>query len=83
MDEVMTILWQMSAWDGLSDVKKLQSLSVNLSAGQIASWDKLSNVKKLQHRMQSIKGQELSMSNLWATQCDQIWFHNFDEFMCD
>jgi hypothetical protein len=55
MDQVMTVLRQMAAWDRLTDEERLQR-SANLSAGQMAAWDRLTD----EERLQRIKGQELS-----------------------
>jgi hypothetical protein len=59
MDQVMTVLRQMAAWDRLTDEEKLQRSDIA--------------------RMNLIKGQELSKTNLRAIENDRIWFRNFDE----
>jgi hypothetical protein len=74
MDQVMTVLRQLAAWDRLTDAEKLQG-SANLSDGQLAAWDRLTDAE----RLQGIKGLKLGKSNLRAIENDRIWFRNFDE----
>jgi hypothetical protein len=74
MDQVMTVLRQMAAWDRLTDEERLQR-SANLSDGQMAAWDRLTD----EERLQRIIGLKLDNSNLRAIENDRIWFRNFDE----
>jgi hypothetical protein len=74
MDQVMTVLRQMAAWDRLTDAERSQR-SANLSDGQMAAWGRLTD----EERLQRIKGLKLDKSNLWAIENDRIWFRNFDE----
>jgi hypothetical protein len=46
-----------------------------MAAAQMAAWDRLTD----EERLQRIKGQELSKSDLRAIENDRIWFRNFDE----